>query len=85
MTTKHKPETPLPWVRTDSYFPNLADRKGVQLEIAQADARYIEHACNAYPKLVAFAERVLKQSNPNIGCFSDRSIAENLLKELGEL
>lgn len=54
------PATPLPWVREVTRFKVnvLAERKVVSATgrvdaDAQADAAYIIHACNAYPKLIA--------------------------------
>lgn len=59
-TAKHQPATPLPWNMQDGGRSNLAhverEDNGEQVcsinKRRVADAAYIAHAANAYPKLV---------------------------------
>jgi hypothetical protein len=69
---KMKPATPLPWhpMKVGGRQDYAADPQ---------DARYIAHACNAYPKLVAEL-RTAQECCPVHG----QEIIEDLLRELGE-
>lgn len=76
---KHEPETPLPWKSSGAgYLCGTSDNGWVVVDsdLSDRDAEYIQHACNAYPKLVKALRRYCKN-----GFLS----AEELLKELGEL
>jgi hypothetical protein len=90
----HEPETPLPWQNTGDvdnsqvYRDVFRVREGGADFVAEAcistqDASYIVHACNAYPKLVEFLQRIASESRV-AGWVTTRDAIE-LLKELGEL
>lgn len=58
METNNKPATALPWVAQDfghmvEIQPRGDDPEGLATVNAARDARYIVHAANAYPELVA--------------------------------
>ena len=75
-----KPETPLPWAHDGrseiSYIEHTGQRTVAEVWLSN-DSQYIEHACNAYPKLVALAQDLAEVETS--------FAARNLLKELGEL
>lgn len=70
-----EPKTPLPWTEIPEH--DSGDMTGISYEIHDQDFEYIVHACNAYPKLMAFVN----------GGYTvwDEDTANELLKELGEL
>ena len=83
---KHAPATPLPW-----YFAPLSGvvrqmeedgtKRVCSLHVridAEQDGEYLQHAANAYPKLVELA-RIASSNNHQIGADADA-----LLRELGE-
>lgn len=88
MTTKHQPATPLPWLGgqtiTARKDPSGAyDRISVAQRVNRPqDAAYIVHACEAYPKLAAFAQSIAAEGH-RLGTHAAR--AEALLRELGEV
>jgi hypothetical protein len=79
--TKHKPETPLPW-------NDIPEGKSPPRNLAaldDVDHDYIVHACNAYPKLVAYLK---EQAEKCKGGYYENWVwirHTELLKELGEL
>lgn len=91
-----KPATELPWDQlAHAVYEKNGDKKVAQCT-RTADASYVRHACNAYPKLVE-ALRVIAQKNAaedstegfnewgEADCFHQcRNEAAALLRELGE-
>jgi hypothetical protein len=66
MTTNHKPASALPW-NCGSIAKNITDSGGEYVAECggNTDARYIAHAANAYPGLVADAKAILEAFMPN--------------------
>jgi len=104
-TPKHTPATPLPWEQGPSGLNERvmgSSRSGysrthicnvksaMSPNICSADAAYIAHAANAYPRLVAALQSALRQVDeltdyePGVG-EDYGSDYRALLRELGEL
>jgi hypothetical protein len=88
--TKHTPATPLPWHQDEAHVASWIGGGAVPTQIEQTvaecfantglrDAAYIAHAANAYPRLVALAQKARLQADwPLAG------EADALLRSLGE-
>lgn len=84
-----KPKNPLPWEPDEigdtggenpvGVYNIYSERNRVAEYLNEGDAKYIAHACNAYPKLVEALREMVAPSSVNA---SDR--ARNLLRVLGE-
>lgn len=96
-TVKHQPATPLPWLATTgtAEYYRFDQRRLIQTidgqrnvakldahESREPDARYIAHAANAYPKLIAELQWRVSQDPNRISEQGNRARA--LLAELGE-
>ena len=85
MTTNHKPQAALPWVRDEQCF----DSKDYAVGRARTwvDAAYIVHCSNAYPRLVEALHASAERLNTN-AIDADFAVEANrastLLRELGE-
>lgn len=80
------PETELPWEHdgsSDISFIRSTSAENVAEVWLSKDSKYIEHACNAYPKLVGFLKAALNKEG--FGQFFVPQDVERLLKELGEI
>lgn len=97
MTAKHSPATSLPWETEKLRAPNggtyyrcgIPDDSSPVAQIfgtmnggyeASKNADYIVHAANAYPKLVEALRDLVERDNAKA-----EAMAENLLRELGEV
>lgn len=88
MTTKHTPATPLPWIADaraliarDNYTFAIVGNPATEVVDDQSDARYIAHACNAYPRLVEAVRELLDWADSK----DQRVISiRAILRELGE-
>ena len=85
MTAK-QPATPLPWTYQEEARVQFGILGSARLPAPhstsknnQADAAYIAHACNAYPRLVDFVRQVASENRGPRGAAADA-----LLHELGE-
>ena len=87
-----KPATPLPWNMQDGGRSNLAhveaEADGAQVcsinKKRVADAGYIMHAANAYPRLVEALRACLIDMQPGVD-YADHIVnGHALLRELGE-
>ncbi len=78
------PVSPLPWKEN---FKGQIQRRDNHQPVCDTyifeDAYYIEHACNAYPRLVGFLKAALNEES--FDRFFILQDARRLLKELGEL
>jgi hypothetical protein len=100
METKHQPATPLPWEsttagmaiygldaakqRTDKVASTATGDSGLPIQKARANARYIDHAANAYPKLIEELHAQLDFARAQGNSKNARTL-EVLLLDLGEL
>jgi hypothetical protein len=98
--SKHQPATPLPWwhfqpygdmpgifhIATENNRTALGEVCSLYGQQTNADAAYIAHAANAYPKLVEALQSALSASKGDWqkGMSWDRA-ASKLLRDLGEL
>lgn len=102
MTTQTKPATPLPWkdgpvFQTDSRalfhtdetrpgkWQRRLDGKGY---FEAADAAYISHTANAYPRLVEALKHLFEDAAPDLEYTEKHGVlieVRDLLRELGEL
>jgi hypothetical protein len=79
-----KPATPLPWDRAPVYPDVYYGDPYVDMD--DADAVYIVHAANAYPKLVAALRKYVESlEHPLHRLVLDGSEGRALLRELGEV
>jgi hypothetical protein len=96
--TKHTPATPLPWISADCYVEAKAALAGRGIagvgviaetrnedspQADDANASYIAHAANAYPKLVEALRAVLAKDGHGLRTTGELP-ARALLRELGE-
>ena len=87
MTTKHTPATPLPWKGPSSVKSSMFPPFLIRGEIPTADAAYIAHACNSYPKLVEALRDCaewLCEAHQGSDQWERGHAARALLSELGE-
>jgi hypothetical protein len=92
--TKAKPASELPWEVVKEivcWSPSDDELEEVavctKLAHCKADASYIAHAANAYPKLVEALKRIVSLTDgyPLLKAEMDIPLATDLLRELGEL
>ena len=100
MTSPINPATPLPWINSSHPESDYAEiqgpLEGIAAQSSHADAAYIVHACNAYPKLVEAllaccaaieaSEAYDMEHNGTYDALPEpcREAAQSLLESLGE-
>lgn len=85
MSTKHTPATPLPWHihPRDPAMIMDAPEHTVIGDVPKANAAYIAHTANAYPKLVDALRAQLDFARAQ-GNNKNATVIAALLRELGE-